>query len=39
VKEATYILPFTTAYDKTVNDDCPDELHPDMQNSGNILSL
>eukprot|EP00557_Chaetoceros_sp_GSL56_P001832 CAMPEP_0176489430 /NCGR_PEP_ID=MMETSP0200_2-20121128/7283_1 /TAXON_ID=947934 /ORGANISM="Chaetoceros sp., Strain GSL56" /LENGTH=246 /DNA_ID=CAMNT_0017886569 /DNA_START=965 /DNA_END=1706 /DNA_ORIENTATION=+ len=39
VKEAAYILPFTNAYDKTVNDDNPLELYPETQNSGTILDL
>lgn len=39
VKEAAYILPFTTAYDKTVHDNELDELYPDTLTSGNILSL
>jgi len=39
VKEAAYILPFTTAYNKTIYDDDHDELYPDTLNSGNMLSL
>eukprot|EP00557_Chaetoceros_sp_GSL56_P011940 CAMPEP_0176484994 /NCGR_PEP_ID=MMETSP0200_2-20121128/4807_1 /TAXON_ID=947934 /ORGANISM="Chaetoceros sp., Strain GSL56" /LENGTH=246 /DNA_ID=CAMNT_0017881617 /DNA_START=68 /DNA_END=808 /DNA_ORIENTATION=- len=40
MKEAAYILPFTTAYDKTVNDQQPVDLYPDgLPNTGSMLDL